>query len=134
MHIWLCNSMARSERCIFQAENLALDCPRVRKDFELPLPFKQLRQRWGLVIKLADVTKYPRKDLPKTTGVCTGSAQIGDEVVLLDGLPTPMIIRQLTHGSHTWRLVSRAVVESWVILEDPGTFLIEGALEEFVIS
>jgi hypothetical protein len=132
VHIWLCNSMARTNRRIFLAESgkmLALDSPRTRRHSLYGLLVKGIRQWLGLT-NLAS----PPMGRPDTVGICTREVRMGDRVVLLDGLSMPLIIRPFRPGSFSFRLVSPAIVEIWAAIEDLKSFSIEGDLEEFIIS
>jgi len=119
-HIWLCNSLARTNRCIFEAANLALDCPRsISKAYLL-----RVLSSYGGIRDYAAA----RKNSVQTVGICTGEAQVGDVAVLLVGLSLPLIIRPV--GS-SFRVVSPSMIESAAMGQVREPTVLKGDLEEF---
>jgi hypothetical protein len=123
-HIWMCNSLARSDRRIFLATNLPpLDVPRQRSSMATAQKvLDDVRSRY------ADTFETVK---PKAVGLCTGDASVGDFVTAISGLSLLLVLRP--NGS-SYQVISPAVLESAVPGESHSLFEIEAKLEELTLS
>ena len=124
VHIWLCNSLARTNRLIFEASNLAVDA-------SSKIPKSTLAQYLALNLQTHEEHAASRMTDLKIVGICTSNTAVGDKVLLLSGLQVPLVVRS---SDSELLLVSPAVVECRKIGEVEGRVVLEGELEEFVLS
>ena len=132
-HVQICDSLALSHRRIFQAT--ALSIPEAQQERSKAT---HLRDIWRDQVGLGELGRknYDAPSevwKPKTMGICTGEAAVGDHILVLSGLATPMVIRpDGTSGS--FQLVSPAIVESAVFRQIHNPIYLEGDREEFTLS
>ena len=113
VHIWLCNSMARTDRRIFHATNLALSVsPKQSKS--------SIAQDLALGLQTFKEYVASRAEDIKIVGICTAKARVGDTILLLSGLHVP--------------LVSLAILECRVMGDVDEPTILEGDLNEFILS
>jgi hypothetical protein len=124
VHIWLCNSMARTDRRIFHATNLALNVsPKQSKS--------SIAQDLALGLRTFKEYAASRAEDIKIVGICTAKARVGDTILLLSGLHVPLVVRP---DASCHRLVSPAILECRVMGDVGGPTVLEGDLNEFILS
>jgi Heterokaryon incompatibility protein (HET) len=93
-HISMCNILARTEKVIFQGNSAIMEKPQIQINLETMFPIGEDNE--GSTWKRFEIK-----------GICTRNVHVGDMVVLVAGVSSPLIIRR---GHTSMSLVSPAII------------------------
>lgn len=93
-HISICNILARTEKMIFQGSSILVQKSQAERNLE------------NLLLGVGDIEGANWKGF-EIKGICTRNVRVGDVVVLVAGVSSPLIIRR---GHTSMSLVSPAII------------------------